>query len=370
MGTIKQNRANNIVTGGKIDATDGLNNNVPAANIANASLTNVTAYPPSAGAGVSQLASDPPSPTEGQMWYNTTTNTLKQYALGAGAWATGGNLNTARYVPGGGGTSTAGIMFAGSVGPSVSNTELYNGTSWTEVNDINTARERISPAANTQTAALGSGGSIAPGYSNTAATESWNGTSWTEVNDLNTTGNGQFGFGTNTAAINVGGAPPPGQNVTQVWNGTSWTTSPATLNQGRKDAENGGMGTSTAGLIAGGNNGSPAYGQTESWNGSAWTELNDLNTARTAMVLSGTQTSGLAFGGQPAATNGALTEEWNGTTWSETTDMSSSRRNLAGSMGTETTTALAFGGIGPTPGAVTATEEWTKAVAIQTITAS
>jgi len=57
MGTIKQNRANNIVTGGKIDATDGLNNNVPAANIANASLTNVTAYPPSAGAGVSQLAS-------------------------------------------------------------------------------------------------------------------------------------------------------------------------------------------------------------------------------------------------------------------------------------------------------------------------
>ena len=69
MGTIKQNRANNIVTGGKIDATDGLNNNVPAANIANASLTNVTAYPPSAGAGVSQLASDPPSPTEGQMWY-------------------------------------------------------------------------------------------------------------------------------------------------------------------------------------------------------------------------------------------------------------------------------------------------------------
>jgi hypothetical protein len=286
----------------------------------------------------------------------------------AGTWATGGSLNTARYVPGGGGTSTAGIMFAGSVGPSVANTELYNGTSWTEVNDLNTARERISPAANTQTAALGSGGSIAPSYANTAATESWNGTSWTEVNDLNTTGNGQFGFGTNTAAINVGGAPPPGQNVTQVWNGTSWTTSPATLNQGRKDAENGGMGTSTAGLIAGGNNGSPAYGQTESWNGSAWTELNDLNTARTAMVLSGTQTSGLAFGGTPPVTG--ATEEWNGTTWSETTDMSSSRRNLAGSMGTETTTALAFGGIGPTPGAVTSTEEWTKAVAIQTITAS
>src|SRR6056300_1673093 len=111
MGTIKQNRANNIVTGGKIDATDGLNNNVPAANIANASLTNVTAYPPSTGAGVSQLASDPPSPTEGQMWYNTTTNTLKQYALGAGSWATGNNINTGRFVLGGGGTKTDGIIF-------------------------------------------------------------------------------------------------------------------------------------------------------------------------------------------------------------------------------------------------------------------
>src|SRR6056300_1967661 len=111
MGTIKQNRANNIVTGGKIDATDGLNNNVPATNIANASLTNVTAYPPSAGAGVSQLASDPPSPTEGQMWYNTTTNTLKQYALGAGSWATGGSLNTGRQdqAAAGAGTQTAAL---------------------------------------------------------------------------------------------------------------------------------------------------------------------------------------------------------------------------------------------------------------------
>lgn len=327
----------------------------------------MTTYKELHGTNIEVRSSDPTNPVEGQVWYNSTTGALKGASVPtSGSWATGGDLNTARYVPGGGGTKDAGIIFGGSVGPSVANTELYNGTSWTEVNDLNTARERISPAANTQTAALGSGGSIAPSYANTAATESWNGTSWTEVNDLNTTGNGQFGFGTNTAAINVGGAPPPSQNVTQIWNGTSWTTSPATLNQGRKDAENGGMGTSTAGLIAGGNNGSPAYGQTESWNGSAWTELNDLNTARTAMVLSGTQTSGLAFGGTPPVTG--VTEEWNGTTWSETTDMSSSRRNLAGSMGTETTTALAFGGIGPTPGALTTTEEWTGAGATVTKT--
>jgi len=45
MGTIKQNRANFITTAGKLDAT-GLNNDVPASNITNASMTNVTAFPP------------------------------------------------------------------------------------------------------------------------------------------------------------------------------------------------------------------------------------------------------------------------------------------------------------------------------------
>src|SRR5210317_1400997 len=176
MGTIKQNRANNIVTGGKIDATDGLNNNVPAANIANASLTNVTAYPPSAGASVSQLASDPPSPTEGQMWYNTTTNTLKQYSLGAGAWATGGNLNTARYYSAGAAEDNTAALVSGGVN-NLALTELYNGSSWAEVNDLNTGRD-ILVGTGTSTSALNWGGEPP-----VAITESWNGTSWTEVAD-------------------------------------------------------------------------------------------------------------------------------------------------------------------------------------------
>src|SRR5210317_1715219 len=180
MGTIKQNRANNIVTGGKIDATDGLNNNVPAANIANASLTNVTAYPPSVGAGVSQLASDPPSPTEGQMWYNTTTNTLKQYVLGAGAWATGGALNTGREQTSGAGSQTATLAFGGGY-PGKTETEKYNGSTWTEVNNLNSGR-RDAGGFGTQTAAICAGGND-PYLS---IVESFDGTSWTEVGDLNT----------------------------------------------------------------------------------------------------------------------------------------------------------------------------------------
>jgi hypothetical protein len=37
---------------------------------------------------------------------------------------------------------------------------------------------------------------------------------------------------------------------------------------------------------------------TESYNGTSWTEVNDLNTARRAVIAgAGTQTSALAFGG-------------------------------------------------------------------------
>jgi hypothetical protein len=51
------------------------------------------------GQDILAVASDPANPTVGQIWYNTTSNTLK----GGGvmllvAWATGKTMNTARQV--------------------------------------------------------------------------------------------------------------------------------------------------------------------------------------------------------------------------------------------------------------------------------
>jgi hypothetical protein len=71
-------------------------------------------------------------------------------------------------------------------------TESWNGTSWTEVNDLNTARQASGPAG-TSTSALAFGGQT--DTVTVANTESWNGTSWTEENDLNTARNGLAGFG-------------------------------------------------------------------------------------------------------------------------------------------------------------------------------
>ena len=226
MGTIKQNRANNILTSGKIDATDGLNNNIPAANIANSSLSNVTAFPPSAGAGVSQLASDPPSPTEGQMWYNTTTNTLKQYALGAGTWATGTDSPYAATGVNGVGSQTSALIFGGEgpPGAEVTTSVLYNGTTWTTTGSLNTSRQ------------IG------------------------------------MNFGTSTSALSAGGetGPAPTSAAVEIWNGSTWTTSPTTISSARRNG--GGSGAdSTSGVIFGGGE-HPSYStSTEDWNGSAWT---------------------------------------------------------------------------------------------------
>jgi hypothetical protein len=52
------------------------------------------------GFNIQYLDSDPPNPIEGQMWFNSTTQTLKGAEVGgvpAGTWASGGNLNTARF---------------------------------------------------------------------------------------------------------------------------------------------------------------------------------------------------------------------------------------------------------------------------------
>jgi hypothetical protein len=66
------------------------------------------------GQSIEVVASDPANPTVGQIWYNSTSNTLKGGGVTtAGAWATGNNMNTARFELGGVGTQTAGLAFGG-----------------------------------------------------------------------------------------------------------------------------------------------------------------------------------------------------------------------------------------------------------------
>jgi hypothetical protein len=310
----------------------------------------VSTYKKEFGTGVQNNAGDYTGAVQGQLWYNSTAGSFQFRSLTtAGAWSTGNNMNTARRVEGTG-TQTAALGFGGVFSAL---TESYNGTSWTEVNDLNTARYELGPAG-TQTSALGFGGATPPAV---AVTESWNGTCWTEVNDLNTARYQAGGAGAdNTSALGFGGFSTTQSALTESWNGTCWTEV-NDLNTAREGIT--GCGTQPAALAFGGLDSVPAVtAVTESWNGTCWAEVNDLNTARRLSAGAGTQTSALCIGGYITSMQ-SLTETWNGTSWSEDTDLSTARNQLGGA-GTGNISALAFGGNLGTA-ATAATEEWTGA---------
>ena len=176
------------------------------------------------GGKVKNYTTNPDNPYVGQVWFNETEGELRvRKATSTSAWATGGNLNTAREHISAAGTQTAALGYGGGVGtpgaPAVANTESYNGSSWTELNDLNTARRIIALTNGTNTSALCYGGW--DDSSNTDANESWNGTSWTELNDLNTARRNLSCAGAdNTSSLAFGGKTTTPVANTESWNGS------------------------------------------------------------------------------------------------------------------------------------------------------
>jgi len=314
------------------------------------------------GTTIEVVSSDPSNPELGQIWYNSSSGTLKGYVFAnVNAWASGGNLNTGRTGLAGAGIQTAAIAVAGGSVPTYSTaTESYNGSSWTTVNSVNTGRG-ILGGTGTQGAAFIFSGQL-PSTNQTQATENWNGTSWTNGTNYPVFGYHR-GTGTQTAAITLVGQSSPDGNpgsaqtfpaAVNTYNGTSYSSSPS-YNTGRRFG--GVAGIQTSALYFGGQ---PPGGSdsttTELWNGSSWTTVNSLNQSRTGLAGSGSSNSSvLAFGGNnDGPTNYSSTELWNGTSWTANpTGLGTARAFLAG-CGTQTL-AIAFGG-SPTGAS---TEEWT-----------
>jgi hypothetical protein len=86
------------------------------------------------GQSIEVVASDPANPTLGQIWYNSTSNTLKGTSVttATASWATGGillNTQQERELAGAG-TQTAGLAFGGEYYQfhiTTGATEEYNG---------------------------------------------------------------------------------------------------------------------------------------------------------------------------------------------------------------------------------------------------
>jgi hypothetical protein len=316
---------------------------------------------------------------EGQLFFNSTANAFKETIkdIPGATWSSGGNLNTGRRWGGQGvlGIQTATLLCGGATPPGAqANTEQYNGTSWTEVNDLNAANN-ASMCWGTTTSAINCGG--APPRKQV---ESWDGTSWTETTDFNNPRYGGLGAGSsNTSGIIFGGenpspgGPHPGPyfSATEVWDGSSWTEVNE-MNQARYGMLGGGA-IYTAAIGAGGADPVPSYAAlTEIWDGTSWTEVSDMNEKRMTGVGFGITTSLIATGSDPQGDSPtASTELWDGTSWSQlTATISTDNKSQMSSGGANASTGAIFGGRTPPANVQTSTEEWTADLTNKTITAS
>ena len=96
----------------------------------------------------------------------------------------------------------------------IATTEQWDGSSWTEVSDLNTSRQN-SGKIGLYTSALCASGQNPSTY--LANVESWDGTSWTEVADVS------------SARGYIGGATISGGNTTGIVAGGAGTGSPGLL---------------------------------------------------------------------------------------------------------------------------------------------
>ena len=107
------------------------------------------------GKQVKFLSTDPVNESEGQIWYNSTSGTLKAALSVGAAWAS----STVYPVPiqdvSGAGTTTAAIYYGGYSTPDAHTAKCneFNGSSWTATPDLNSGRVMYQVGTGTQTAA-------------------------------------------------------------------------------------------------------------------------------------------------------------------------------------------------------------------------
>ena len=324
------------------------------------------------GKRVDVLSSDPSltSVNEGQVWYNSTTGTLKSVVL-LQAWSSGSPTIYAQGEgAGGAGTQTAALIAGGSI-PEVATSGEYNGSGWTAGGSMNTAGG-YRGLGGTQTAAFAFGNQVNSPDNPSGASETYNGTAWTSITSNPQSTSQNASFGTTTAGVCAAGRTSnmdAATTTTNEWDGSSWTSGGAYPAQIRIMAVTS-TAPATTGLTFGGRTGgAPSPGDVtscQSYDGSTWTSQTAIPTATHAAGGSGTSASALMFGGNNPSSATANSFKYDGTSWASSPAMGTARRNPFG-LGS-TTAALCAGG-SSAPGAdLSVTEEFHDSV--NTVTAA
>ena len=314
------------------------------------------------GHTIETVAGDPSVLQAGDIWYNSTLGKVRVHKLGAGAWSSGANnpAPSSLAFVGAFGTATAGVWVGGYVDDaSYSDATLeYDGTSWTEGNDLpgTFAAGASGTGIGTLTAGLLCGWyhSTAPhGYLDD--TLEYDGTNWTAGGDLPIGAGDGNSSGTQTAGLYITGTsgfPTSRTDQSCEYNGTSWTAGNA-VNTIRLRAAGNQVGIQTAGMLVGGNppSNTPVI-NVEHYDGTNWSEGTDINTARGNGGGNGISTAAIAYGGGTPSAIGN-TESYDGTSWTEVADLSTARIGHRGAGGGVNTSALTTGGT-----TVATTEVW------------
>ena len=301
----------------------------------------MTTYRNIHGRSIQAVTTDPTGDiTEGQVWYNTTSDTFKS-VVAVESFSSSSPLATGRAQGSGAGTQTAGLFVGGRLGPPGDTTacENYNGTGWASIPSLNTARQ-YAGGCGTETSALTYGD-----YPATTTTEEFNGSAWSAQEGFSTARRSGASFGLETAAVLAGGSTGPAvTTATEEYNGEAWTGGGA-LSQARQYFA--GTGIESAGLAFGGssNPNTTIYTNTEEYDGSSWTSGGALPASRSMMFSWGTQTAGALSGGAlPSTTNTCL--KYDGSSWSSSpaTMGTATKEGYSSGVGTSQSAGLTAGG--------------------------
>ena len=134
------------------------------------------------------------------------------------SWTETGDCPDAKFIgQGGGGTTTAGIIAGNYPNGDVDSSQTWDGTSWTNGPNINTGRSGIAFSATSQSSALAHGGGVGTPQAASKLTEFFDGTSWTELNDMAQVSQSGGGAGSSILGIHYGGYAPGALTTTEEW---------------------------------------------------------------------------------------------------------------------------------------------------------
>ena len=332
----------------KLDVTGTVNATLFAGS--GASITGVTGN----ATAFRTVATDPSPLVNGDVWYNSTSDTFKCALSSSGAWAAGGALPAGRANAAGCGASSTAALTCGG-GAYLSTTYKYNGTAWSSSGAMITARTQHN-ASGTNSAAMAMMGD---GGSDLSSAETFNGSTWSSATALPIA---RYSFGSSNASstsivVFCGyTTPSPNRHATAyLFNGSTWTATGTTLGAAKNSPS--GTGTGTAAVLAGGSTGTD-QSDCELFNGSTWASTGSLLTARQQGAAWGTTSDAMVCGGYNGGGLGTTTL-FNGSTWTAATSLTTGGRNWPNSAGT---TGSVSGLISGGTAAILSTEVYTGPV--------